>query len=255
MTAKRQPHQLVTLAPSIGWPVTLCVLAYGPHAGVAERFLSTLYGNTDPELFHLRAGLNEVEPNTRKLFDGYARRFGNVTIFAEPRNVFKSPLMRRLFWRPAITTKWTVWCDDDTHFTRPDWLQRLGLKIEHSPEVSMWGKPYALWSTDDAIADWIKAASWYRGKPCVRAKNPNGEKAIKFRFAPGAFWAARTEVLQTLSWPDPRLVHANEDFLLGEALRQNNLRLGHFDYGVSINDGPRRNEEAPEVRELKRPPA
>jgi hypothetical protein len=155
-----------------------------------------------------------------------------------------------MFYDPPLATNWTIWCDDDTHFFRRDWLPRLALKMEQTPEVSMWGRPYALWSRDATIVDWIKQASWYGGKRCVRAKDPQGRRAVKFRFAPGAFWAARTAVLQRLKWPDPRLIHANEDFLLGEALRQNNLKLGRFDYGVKINDAPRRNPQAPEVQRI-----
>jgi hypothetical protein len=155
-----------------------------------------------------------------------------------------------MFHDPPIATTWTIWCDDDTHFLRSDWLPRLCLKMEQSREVCMWGRPYALWHSDLSIVDWITRASWHRGKRCVRARDSNGKKAIKFRFAPGAFWAARTGILQRLDWPDPRLIHANEDFLLGEALRQNDLMLGRFDYGVNINDGPRRNPQAPEVQRL-----
>ena len=249
MTA-RKPHPLAIALPEAQFPVTICVLAYGANARMAKRFLASLYDCTDPRLFSLRAGLNAVEPATRKLFRKYASRHGNVTLFVSRKNIFKSPMMRRMFYDPPLATAWTIWCDDDTHFLRRDWLPRLGLKIEQSPKVSMWGRPYALWSTDASIVDWIKGALWYRGKRCVRAKDPKGKKAIKFRFAPGAFWAARTEILRRLNWPDPRLIHANEDFLLGEALRQNDLILGRFDYGVNINDAPRRNPHAPEVERI-----
>ncbi|HEY0549683.1 MAG TPA: hypothetical protein VGF13_08780, partial [Verrucomicrobiae bacterium] len=126
-------------APSVRLPLTICLLAYGAHADLAERCLASVYGTTDPSLFQLRAGLNEVEAKTRKLFDHYAEKFGNVQLFIEPRNTFKSPLMRRLFQQPPISTEWTIWCDDDTHFTRCDWLQRLALKVEEKPEIHMWG--------------------------------------------------------------------------------------------------------------------
>jgi len=69
-----------------------------------------------------------------------------------------------------------------------------------------------------------------------------------FRFATGGFWAIRTSILRQFDWPDRRLVHVTGDFLLGEALRQNRLRTGLFNYGVEINDAPRRNGGAPEAR-------
>jgi GT2 family glycosyltransferase len=243
-------HPLAALAPSVGFPLTICVVAYGAHAPLAERFLASLYRNTDPALFYLRAGLNEAEPKTQNLFDTYAKRFGNITIFAEAKNIFKNPLMRRMFYQPTLATTWTIWCDDDTHFTRPDWLQRLSSKIECSPEVAQWGKLYALWRRDQFILDWIKAANWYQGIPCLQGVDLDGNEATKFSFATGGFWAARTEALRHLDWPDRRLIHASEDFLLGEALRQNQFRLGSFKYGLNINDAPRRNAEAAEMHLL-----
>jgi GT2 family glycosyltransferase len=237
-------HPVALTLPAAGFPVTICVLAYGPHAALAERLLSSIYAYTDTRLFHLRAGLNQAGAATRRLFRDYAARFKNVTLFTEPKNIFKYPMMRRMFSEPPLSSAWTIWCDDDTHFTRPDWLQRLGLKIECSPDVVMWGKPYVLWRRDEFVLDWIKAATWYRGLPCVRGNDPAGNDAAKFSFATGGFWAIRTDVLRQLNWPDPRLVHTTGDFLLGEALRQNRLAIGRFDYGVKINDAPRRNAKA-----------
>jgi GT2 family glycosyltransferase len=225
--------------------VTICVLAYGPHVTLAERCLGSLYTYTDPTLFYLRAGLNEVAPATQALFQEYAARFKNITLFTEQWNVFKYPMMRRIFHETPLSTVWTIWCDDDTHFTRPDWLQWLALKMECSPDVVMWGRPYMLWRRDKFILDWIKAASWYRGLRCMGGKDRDGNKAAKFRFATGGFWAIRSEVIRKLNWPDPRLVHTTGDFLLGEALRQNRLSVGRFDYGVKINDARTRNPKVP----------
>jgi GT2 family glycosyltransferase len=249
------PHALsqplASLAPSVGLPVTICVVCYGRHLDLAERFLSSLYGCTDPTLFRLRAGLNEVEPATRALFETYSARFGNIELYVEPRNIFKNPLMRRLFYEPAVPSRWTIWCDDDTHFTRRDWLQRLATKIEANPEAAMWGSLFRLWRRDEFILDWIRAATWYKGVPCMRGPDPTGTDAMEFRFATGGFWAARTAILRQLAWPDPRLIHASEDFLLGEAMRQSNCTIASFDYGVKINDAPRRNDTAPEVCALQ----
>lgn len=253
MKTKPPTHPLAALAASVGFPVTLCVLAYGRNASLAERFLTSLYRNTNPALFHLRAGLNEVEPKTRALFEDHASRFKNLSLFIEPKNVFKSPLMRRMFWRPGIKTPWTIWCDDDTHFTRPDWLQRLGTRIECSPEVMMWGQVHSLWVRSPVVLDWIKAAAWYRGLPFLRGVDLEGREAAEFRFPTGGFWAIRTSVLRQLNWPDPRLVQASDDFLLAEALRQNDLLIGSFEYGVKINDAARRNAGAVEIRQLVLP--
>jgi hypothetical protein len=241
MSRNNGRHPLSETLPAAEFPVTICVLAYGRNSKLAERFLGSLYAHTDRRLFCLRAGLNDACPATRKLFRDCAARFKNVTLFVEPKNIFKYPIMRRMFYDPPLRTRWTIWCDDDTHFTRPDWLQRLALKIQCSPDVSTWGKPYVLWRRDQFIIDWIKAASWYRGLACLRDRDPAGKDAAKFSFATGGFWAIGSAVLRQLNWPDPRLVHTTGDFLLGEALRQNRLTIGRFDYGVRINDAPRRN--------------
>ena len=235
---------LPALTPSVQFPVLICVLCYGPHAKLARRFLQSLYGNTSPSLFVLRAGLNEVESATYRLFAEYADRFGNVELFIESKNVFKNPLMRRMFREKPIPSNWTIWCDDDTHFIRPDWLLRLALRIEASPEAVMWGPIHALWRKDNEILEWIQQAPWFKGIPFRKGRNFDGSRAVEFRFAQGAFWAIRTKVLHQLDWPDPRLIHACEDFILGEALRQNSFRIEGFNYGVKVNDSPRRNPEA-----------
>ena len=234
-------HPLAVALPAVRFPVTICMLAYGPHVLLAERFLGSLYTYTDPGLFHLRAGLNEAERPTQDLLRDYAARFGNITLLTATQNIFKYPMMGRLFHEPPLSTDWTIWCDDNTHFTRPDWLHRLGLAIECSPRVCMWGSPYIVWRRDKAILRWIEAAAWYRRLPCCYGKDQEGRKAAQFSFATGGFWAIRTAALRALDWPDPRLVHTTGDFLLGEALRQNGLPLGRFDYGVKINDARRRN--------------
>jgi hypothetical protein len=241
MTKVPACHPLALAAPSLGLPLTICVLAYGAHSSLARRFLDSLYHHTDPELFQLRAGLNEVELETRRLFQSYAERFRNVAIFAEAKNIFKYPLMRRMFHAPPLPSAWTVWCDDDTHFTRSDWLHRLAMKIERNPEEAMWGQLYGLCSHNPLMPVWIKAASWYRGLPWMRGTDSDGCDGIEFRFATGGFWAVRTAILRQLDWPDTRIIHADGDFLLAEALRQNGLKTGRFDYGVAINDAPRRN--------------
>ncbi len=233
-----------------GFSATICVACYGPHTDLAERFLSNLYCHTNPALFTLRAGLNEVAPSTLALFREHAARYGNIDLFIEPKNVFKSPLMRRMFYEKPILTPWVLWFDDDSHPTRPDWLQRLALRTEAAPGVIQWGQTHALWRTDEAIHDFISSASWFRGLPLRRGVNLDGVDAFEFRFATGGFWAIRTEVIHQLNWPDPRLVQANDDFLLGEALRQNGHEIGLFEYGVAINKAARRNAGAPEVERL-----
>src|SRR5688572_27705230 len=238
--------ELASLAPSVQFPVTICVICYGFNVQLARRFLDSLYENTDPSLFLLRAGLNEAEPATHDLFRGYSDRFRNIQLFIQPLNIFKNPLMWRVFHEKPIESNWTIWCDDDTHFTRPDWLQRLALKIEQSPQVDMWGWIHVLWTRDEGTLNWIRAASWFCNRPFRIGKDLEGNKSVEFRFATGAFWALRTDLIYQLKWPDHRLKQGAEDFTLGEALHQRGCRIENFHHGVAINDAHRRNPAASE---------
>lgn len=238
-------------SPPAGLPqFTIAAACYGPNPQLAERFLASLYRHTSPASFVLRIGLNEVLPSTVSLVAEYAARFGNIEIFAEPENTFKSPLMRRMFTERPLSTDWVIWFDDDTHLTRSDWLQRLTLKMETGSAVAQWGKIYSLYRQDGEIERFIQAAPWFRGLPLVRKSNSAGGEVIEFQFASGGFWAMKSAVIRALDWPDPRLIQANDDFLLGEALRQHGYLIGAFDHGLKINDHPRRNAGAPEVEHL-----
>ncbi len=230
--------------------VTIGVVCYGDNPHLAERFLSSLYRYTNHASFHLRIGLNEVSAATRQIVQSFVDRFGNVEVYEELRNVFKAPLMRRMFTQHRISTEWLVWFDDDSYLTRPDWLQRLAIQIARFPHVAQWGQTYALWSCDERIEAFVKAASWYGECPFLLGTGLDGREMWEFRFVTGAFWAAKTAVISALDWPDARLIQAHDDFLFGEALRQNGWEIGLFEYGVKINASSRRNSLAPEVERL-----
>lgn len=232
------------------FPVTIGVICYGDHYALAQRFLASLYANTDPALFALRGGLNAVENATLELFREYAAKYGNIELFVEPQNIFKNPLMGRMMRERPISSNWTIWCDDDTYFIEPDWLQQLESKIAGEPDVAQWGHRFLMWRHDRQILDWIESASWYRKLAFKRTEDARAKGAVEFLFATGGYWAARTDALQSLDWPDPRLRQAAEDYMLGEALRQNGFKIGDFHYGVKINDAPRRNAGAAEVRDI-----
>jgi GT2 family glycosyltransferase len=250
MPGKSHNQQFQLRTPSIEFPVTVCVVAFGPHPDLAKRFLDSLYRHTPVELFQLRVGLNEVSTGTERLFKAAANRYGNIRIYREPKNIFKSPLMRRLLYELPINTRWTLWCDDDALFTKSDWLHRLAWKIETAPDVVMWGKEHFALRDEPFLEQWIKSAHWFRHVPLRQHKDNNGTSGKLFCFAAGGFWAIRTEVLYQLDWPDKRLLQASDDLLLGEALRQNQLKLGNFTYGVEIHEIARRNPNAPAVSNL-----
>lgn len=221
----------------ICFPVTICVLCYGPYEAMARRCLEALEKHTDPSLFRLRVGLNATCAATQSLVNELLTRKPDTIVHESEVNLFKVPMMHRLMTSTPLETKWLIWFDDDSHVARSDWLPSLAAKMEAFPEVAMWGKPYFV-QIPARTADFARTAGWFRGRPLV----PSGEKTCHyhFSFVTGGFWAIRTECLRVLKWPDLRLVHFHDDFMLGEAMRQNGFHLGSFHHGVRISDAPRR---------------
>jgi GT2 family glycosyltransferase len=219
--------------------VTIAVVCYGDHRDLAERFFTSLYSRTDPACFTLRVGLNEVTAATASLVAEFSARYRNIRIFNEPKNIFKDPLMRRMFSEEPLETEWVIWFDDDSYVVRADWLHRLALQMERQPSVAQWGQRHLLWRIDPETEAFIKTAPWYRGMPLPVGTAPDGRRAMEFHFATGGFWAIKAAALQAI-----------DDFLLGEALRQAGYEVGHFEYGLRVNDAPRRNATAPEILTL-----
>jgi len=144
--------------------------------------------------------------------------------------------MRRLFHSQRITTEWTVWFDDDSFVSRQDWLLSLALAIEANPEADVHGSIRFV-TPSDRIQRFIQSASWFRGKPF--ATDP-GSGGPRLEFVVGGFWAVRTRLIYSIDWPDPRLIHFEDDYIFGEALRQQGAVTGAFDSGVVISDADRR---------------
>lgn len=241
----RISHTLRRLCPSVGWPVTICVLFYGDFPELARRFFRSLHTHTPSGLYELRIGLNAVGETTKRLAGEAARHIPGTRIFESRENLFKCPMMRRLFFHPPITSRWAIWFDDDSYVTRGDWLAGLALHLEQFPEAAIFGKPLFVKPGPDTLR-FVQNASWYRGLPWLTRPHPSrgGVQPI-FKFVAGGFWAFRTEALRGLDWPDPRLIHNEEDYLLGEALRQNGFSMRPYTGGVAINRAARRGPSEP----------
>jgi hypothetical protein len=240
------PGALQALAPSLEFPLTLCLVSYGANPQLVRRLLESFEKFSDTSLFSLRVGLNAVCSETEKVVREFQRKNGKVYVSTSRKNIFKIPMMRRLLHERRVETAWTIWCDDDTYFTRADWLHRLALKIEGAPNIDMWGWMHVVWITENETLDWMRRAPWYRRRPFHKGTDLEGRRAVELRFATGGFWAIKTEVLYKLDWPDPRLVQGGDDFILGEALHQNGCKIGNFKHGVAISAAERRNPSAPE---------
>ncbi|MGI8601950.1 MAG: hypothetical protein ACR2OZ_03015 [Verrucomicrobiales bacterium] len=226
--------ELRLLAPGVHFPVTICALFFGDHAPLGRKLLGTLYRHTDPKAFYLRAGLNAVSEETSRLVRAAAEQFGNVQLHLSRKNIRKCPMMRRLFHQPCLETEWTLWFDDDSYVRRSDWLLSFALQCEAHPEADLFGAIHSS-TPSPRIQRFIQTASWFRGRPFLER---NGQPVLEF--AVGGFWAVRSRLISQLDWPDPRLVHFEDDYIFGEALRQRGGQLGSFHSGVVISAAPRR---------------
>lgn len=240
-------HMEPTEAVRLPGKLTICALTYGEHPDLCHRMLSSIYKNTDSEHFELRLGLNAAGESSRQMVSKFAH--GNLRCYDSRINLFKSPMMRRLFHEPPVATTWTAWFDDDSYVLRADWLQRLGIKMQAHPEIDAWGVRYLLFPDQHAI-DFVRTASWYRGLPWITRMNERGIPSPCFEFPTGGFWVVRTQILQELDWPDRRLHQAGDDFFFGEALRQNGFQVGSFNRCIAVSAAERRNASAREVAEI-----
>lgn len=177
----------------------------------------------------VRIGINGCRPGRGPAFP--------VHLVTSEKNLGKPGMMRQLLRKPLISTEWTIWFDDDSFPYRADWLRCLEVAIEVQPAAVMLGVP-ATTHVCGRTVEFITEAPWYRNIPLLPSEQPG--MAAKLRFILGGFWAIRTEWLYRLDWPDRRIVHFEDDYMLGEAIRQNGGEIGQFRSGVKIDTLPRR---------------
>lgn len=229
-------RELQGIASRIQWPVTIGVVFYGGHPILCQRFLERLYRFTDPAAFQLRAGMNAVCQETLDLVQQAAETYGNVLMDVSDLNLYKCPMMRRLFYSTKLTTEWTVWFDDDSYVKGPHWLLDLAMAIEKNKASDLFGCLMRV-NVDEALESFICSSPWYKG--VARRMHPEDGHPI-IQFPVGGFWAARTARLYEVDWPDTRLTLYHEDFIMGEAMRQHGVDPVHFESGVCISDAPHR---------------
>jgi GT2 family glycosyltransferase len=229
-------ESLQNLTSRAALPWTISVVFYGNHPSLCRRFLEALYRCTDPKTFQLRAGMNAVCQETRELVRAASEKNGNILFIDSEKNLYKNPMMRRLFYETPLETEWTIWFDDDSYVTGPQWMLDLALAMERESSTDLFGHLMHV-EVDAQLESFITTSKWYRGV-ARRQHEEHGRPII--RFPVGGFWAARTMRLQEINWPDPRLTLYHEDFIMGEAMRQNGIEPFPFDSGVRISDAPHR---------------
>lgn len=217
-------------------PVTVCVLCYGDFPDLARRVLGSLLRFTPTGAIRLRFGLNAVSERTEAAIADLLPLLNPELLIQSSTNSYKVPMMRRLFHDRPLSTPWTIWFDDDSYVFRSDWLATLCYHSRLQPNVDMWGKRLFL-RGDQRHLKFISDAPWFRDRELTVDDHPG---RYRFHFLAGGFWAIRTACLHELNWPDTRLLHFGDDYLLGEALRQHGHTLGQSFSGVAIDQENRR---------------
>lgn len=230
-------------------PITCCVLTYGDYPHIIERCLASLYATLDSTYFNLRIGANEPSVATQAVLEKYASRSNCERVYTADPQIYKYPMMRQMLYDPAapIKTKWMLWLDDDSYFSKPDWFEHLSATVaqKHTQQDNvakrgyhMFGKVYYMHLRGNQ-EDWIKQAPWYCGVELARdvTKRPPMKKSD---FCTGGFWLASMEAMRHLNWPDVRIRHNGGDVMTGVAMRQGGFGVVQSCYGVEISKAKRR---------------
>lgn len=223
--------------PSLDSPVltaTICVLLYGDYLELAKRCIGSIHRRIANQPCELRIGLNAVGEATSHWIKRELAHYPNIRVYASEENIFKYPMMRRLFFEDPITTPWVIWFDDDSHVCDDNWLPDTA-RFLAAEQHDCIGKPYFMCLKPGQLR-WIAEATWYRGRPQRMHKG----LTPKSNFVTGGYWLIRSEILRELDWPDRRLQNNGGDVMLGEALHQHGYSISKFWSGVEISDHPRR---------------
>jgi hypothetical protein len=228
---------------------TIYCLLFGAHVKLHKRLLVSLLRGLPKDVARVVIWCNQVGQPT---VDYITTLGSSVEVVFCTENMPKYKVMRRLFTGehvgiPAPTTEWVVWFDDDSHITTDIWWHRTlaFIKKKKNDNICYIGQPWYVHYLDGQW-DFVKESEWFDGRPAQKFPTKGRARKPGVRFVQGAYWWLRTDVLQQLDWPDPRLNHNGGDTLLGEAIRQQNLPLHDFQFGVKINNGKRRGySEAP----------
>jgi hypothetical protein len=225
---------------------TVCCLLYGDYPQLAERCLTPL-----SKLYELgvdtRIGCNDVSAGTEavvnRLFDPAK---GKLSLLHERPQVYKYPMMRRLFECSPITTKYVTWFDDDSYIKAhpEDWVRRLEAFMD-STSSDMVGSVYTM--------PVLPGQDQWRRLHCDWFLDRKRDHAYT-KFATGGWWAIKADVIKRYDWPHRSLKHRGGDVLLGELIFQQSLTLSRYKDGVAINADANGKESASKRRGYDEPP-
>lgn len=207
----------------------VCVLFYGADdycSQLAARLLNRAMRELAEYNVEFRLGFNAVGYDTRKAVATFTDASDYVVpvVVDSAKNLYKYPMMRRLFYDKPLTAPLTMWFDDNSYID-PDidvgvWFERIRTQMQHCATI---GSVYTQGLVGKQ-AEWIKAQPWFNGK----------EPVPYVKYASGGWWVAQTDVLRRFDWPSPDIKHYGGDVMFGELLRQQDLQLCHFRDGVMI---------------------
>lgn len=218
--------------PAVGGKFTVFWLGYGDYFDLHRRGLDALLRTLPEGRAEVRLGSNALGDRSQELVRGLLKE-GRVAAHYEHRaNDKKYPVMREMFHdagRP-VATPWLLWLDDDTLVDRnPRWLALLAESIiAHAPKGCAAFGPRRYYSLKAGQRDWIKRASWYRGRPFQDARGREAPNGSCVHFTSGSFWALSVEAMKKCDIPDVRLAHNGGDVIQGEQLHQHGYLIKDF---------------------------
>lgn len=224
---------------------TVCCLLYGDFPELANRCLKPIskllsYG------VQVRAGCNEVSTAVKGIVETLLPASLGAKVCYESPQIFKYPMMSKLFKLGPIDTDYVMWFDDDSYITQDDpvqWLKDLESFMKSS-SADMAGATYVV-STIGSQEEWRRLhCSWYN--------NNNANRQSKF--ATGGWWIIKSSIINKYGWPHPMLKHRGGDVLLGELIRSQGLKLINYKKGVAINADDKGKESASKRRGYDEPP-
>jgi len=207
--------------------VTVCTVAYGDNPFLIKRCLGSLQAYTPKGMAEYRVGVNACSEATQTYLRGQVQ--AGVELIITQKNIFKYPMMRRLFYDKPITTPWVVWLDDDIQVKGADWFTGA---IGSVTDDKLYGRVMCF-KISDGHRRFIHTADSYTGKPIIYSK------PAWLRFIAGGWFIAPTRVLQKIGWPDKRILN-NGDIYMGEACNQQGIELVNYTRGFILDKTPRR---------------
>lgn len=208
----------------------MCVLFYGSDRyceDLARRVLNGPMQQLAAAGAEFRLGFNASSSAVKRFtWELFCDAPGGVSVVDCPENIYKYPMMRRLFYCAPWSKQYVMWFDDNSYIDPgthavSDWLARV---VSQLRGAELLGSVHKTALVGDQQT-WIRAQPWYQGRPVKSYVTHIND----------SWWAARAEPLINADWPHPALRHHGGDVMLGALWQQLGYRLAHFREGVSIS--------------------